>query len=304
MKRLIRVRPTVRLLCAVLVLLAGCRTELLPSDQPRLFPGVRLRDVSFYSAALKRSMPYRVFLPETVTAGRKLPVVYLLHGAFGSFRDWSNRSMVAAWATRGLILVMVQGDLSSYYMNSVEHPQDRFEDYLLNDLPGDVASRFPAAQGRANRALVGISMGGFAALSIALQHPELYSFVAAISPAVDILHRGFRLRHFGEWWRIRQVFGPAGNDYRPSVDPYVLVQTANPAHTPFIYLTAGGSEPLLAPVRRFAEQLAGRQFDFEFHTEPGGHDWGEWDLQIPGVFKSLLEHRHDAPPELAPADRT
>jgi hypothetical protein len=27
-----------------------------------------------------------------------------------------------------------------------------------------------------------------------------------------------------------------------------------------------------------------------FHTKPGGHDWGEWDSQIPGCFESLLQH--------------
>ena len=43
----------------------------------------------------------------------------------------------------------------------------------------------------------------------------------------------------------------------------------------------------LAPNRRFAALLQSRGFAFEFHTKPGGHDWGEWDSQIPGCFESL-----------------
>jgi len=49
-------------------------------------------------------------------------------------------------------------------------------------------------------------------------------------------------------------------------------------------------EPLLIPNRRFAALLKNRSFAYEFHTKPGGHDWGEWNSQIPGCFESLLEH--------------
>ena len=70
----------------------------------------------------------------------------------------------------------------------------------------------------------------------------------------------------------------------------MLVQSAEPAVTPHIYQTAGEQEPLLEPNRRFAARLRARQFSFEFHTKPGGHDWGEWDQQIPGCFESLTMH--------------
>ncbi|MDE3200575.1 MAG: prolyl oligopeptidase family serine peptidase [Acidobacteriota bacterium] len=293
MMRLHRTCGIYSLAAVLLLLMVACRTEILPIDRPHIFPGVRVQDVSFYSTSLARSMPYRVYLPEEISPGRKLPVVFLLHGAFGNFRDWSNRSMVVTWAARGLILVMVQGDQSSYYMNSVEHPRDRYEDYLLRDLSADVSTRFPAAAGRSNRALVGISMGGFAALSIALRHPEIFCFVAAISPAVDILHRGFSVRHFGQWWRTRNVFGPASDTFRQAVDPFALVQTANPARASFLYVTAGESEPLYGPCRRFARELAARHFAFEFHAKPGGHDWGEWDSQLPGVLATLMAQLRD-----------
>jgi enterochelin esterase-like enzyme len=73
-------------------------------------------------------------------------------------------------------------------------------------------------------------------------------------------------------------------------DPFVLAHSANPAITPYLYLAAGEKEPLLEPNRRFTALLRQRRFAFEFHTKPGGHDWGEWDSQIPGCFESLLLH--------------
>lgn len=74
---------------------------------------------------------------------------------------------------------------SSYYTNAVDPPQDRYEDYIVNDLILDVERRFPVAPGRSNRAIVGISMGGFGAVKLALRHPDLFSFVGGISSAID-----------------------------------------------------------------------------------------------------------------------
>lgn len=246
-----------------------------------------MQDVRFYSAALGHEMPYRVFLPASLSEGRRIPVVYLLHGGDGSFRDWSNDSNVSEYARNGVILVMPEGDFS-YYMNAVESPKDRYEDYITKDLVADVESRFPASPIRDSRAIIGISMGGFAAVDYALVHPNLYSFVGALSPSIDMPRRRFSLKRFGQWWRIRTIFGPFGSKERQARDPFELVRSAERAKTPYIYLTAGEQEPLLDPNRRFEALLKQRGFAHEFHTKPGGHDWSEWDAQIPGCFESLL----------------
>jgi poly(3-hydroxybutyrate) depolymerase len=68
-----------------------------------------MHDVTFHSSALNRDMPYRVVLPANIASGERLPVVYLLHGGGGSFRDWTNDSDVAKFAEQGLILVMPEG---------------------------------------------------------------------------------------------------------------------------------------------------------------------------------------------------
>jgi S-formylglutathione hydrolase FrmB len=270
--------------------LPGCRVSA-PTllDHPRLAPGVTMQDVSFFSKSLQRQMPYRVFLPAKLVPGQKLPVVYLLHGGGGSFRNWSNYSDVSPYAAQGLILVMPDGG-SSYYMNAAEKTEDKYEDYLVSDLIGDVEARFPAATGRECRAIVGVSMGGFAAVTLALTRPELFSFGGALSPAIDVPSRRFTLRRWGQYLRFRNIFGPRGSRTRLASDPFVLVQSANPGVTPYLYLTAGDREALLAPNRRFAAILSERHFNYEFHTKPGGHDWNEWNAQLPGCFESLLHH--------------
>jgi S-formylglutathione hydrolase FrmB len=210
-----------------------------------------MQDVTFHSSALNRDMTYRVVLPAKIIAGQKLPVVYLLHGGDGGgFRDWSNESEVAAYAARNLILVMPEGAYS-YYMNAVERPEDRYEDYVLQDLIADVANRFPASDVRESRAIVGISMGGFAAIKWALSLPDLFVFVGALSPSIEVLHRNFKIRKkiagMEEWWRLRTIFGPPKSEARQSSDPFVLVESAHPDRTPYIYFTVGEQERFLEP---------------------------------------------------------
>lgn len=274
------------LLCFGMAWMGGCSNESEP-DHPRLVPGVAIQDVRFQSVALGRQMPYRVFLPAEITPGEKLPVVYLLHGRGPDFRDWSNHSDVASYALRGLILVMPEGG-SSFYMNAVRTPHDRYEDYIVHDLVADVEARFPAKSGRASRAIVGISMGGFGAITLALRHPERYAFAGGLSPALDVPERRFNPGRPGQWWLFRGIFGPRGSIERDTRDPFQLIQTADPKAIPYLYLTAGEQEPLLEPNQRFASRLAQRHFTYEFHTSPGGHDWNEWNGQIPGCFERLL----------------
>lgn len=278
------------LLAVVLVLSAACAKKETGQepDHPRLTPNVTLRDITFYSEALKRDMPYRVILPANLPADRKLPVVYLLHGGGGGFRDWSNYSDVARFAESGLLLVMPEGG-SSYYTNAVDPPQDRYEDYVVQDLIADVESRFPVARGRTNRAIVGISMGGFGAVKIGLRHPDLFVFIGGLSSAIDVPRRAFTIRRLQQSRHYNAIFGPSGSPTRRDNDPLILVRTANPEAAPYFFLTCGEQEGLLPSNREFAALLAQRHFKYEFHTVHGGHDWNQWNGWLPLLFRKVGE---------------
>jgi S-formylglutathione hydrolase FrmB len=277
-------------LLAIALLFVSCRgdkQEAPPPDRPQLTAAVKMVDVKFHSASLNRDMPYRVVMPVNIAAAQKLPVVYLLHGGGGSFHDWSNYSDVARYAERGLILVMPEGNYS-YYMNSVERPKDRYEDYIVHDLIADVEQRFPALTGRANRAIAGMSMGGFGAVVLALKHPDLYVFAGGLSSALDA--RPFSIRRIGQWRDYRAIFGPWKSKGRHDNDPYTLARSADPTQTPYLFLTCGEQEGLLGPNKEFANILKQRHFSYEFHIAPGGHDWNQWDRRIPDLFASLMQH--------------
>jgi putative tributyrin esterase len=279
------------LLCPFYFSLASCNknAEVAPHDSPRLTAMVTMIDVTFRSPALSRDMRYRVVLPASIVAGTKLPVVYLLHGGGGGFRDWTNYSDVSRYAELGLILIMPEGN-SSYFANAARPSQDRFEDYIVKDLIVDVEDKFPAAGSRANRAIVGVSMGGFGAVNLALRHPELFAFAGGISAALDVPSRPFSIRRLEQWRRHRAIFGSWDGQRQHENDPFVLARSADPARTPYLFLTCGEQEGLLATNRAFAALLTQRHFQYEFHTAPGDHNWTQWGDRLPSLFQILSAH--------------
>ena len=246
-------------------------------------------DVTFRSVSLGRDIPYRVILPAMSGQNTKFPVVYLLHGGGADFRSWSNDSDVSQYAAHGLILVMPEGG-SSYYVNSATHPRDRYEDYIVEDLIPDVDRRFPTAANRSSRAIAGVSMGGYGAIKLAFDHPDLFVFAGAISAALDVPSRPFSVRRVDQWERFRSIFGAVGSSTEQLADPFLFEKASDPARMPYLWLACGRNEALLGANRRFVAGLAQRNFLYEFHTAPGGHDWSQWNLQIPSLFQSLEEH--------------
>ena len=128
------------------------------------------------------------------------------------------------------------------------------------------SSRFPAASDRAHRAIAGVSMGGFGAVVLALKHPDLFIFAGGLSSALDVPSRPFSIKRVGQYRQHSSIFGPWGSQSRRASDPFVLVRSADPAQTPYLFLTCGDQEGLLPTNRRFAAMLQARHFSYEFHT--------------------------------------
>jgi len=180
---------------------------------------------------------------------------------------------------------MPEGE-SSYYTNSVDRPKDRFEDYIVKDLIADAEAKFPADPAR--RSIAGVSMGGFGAIKLALKHPELYTFVGALSPAIDVPSRPFSIKRMSQYRFHASIFGAWGSQTRKDNDPFVLVREVDPSKVPFTFVTCGEQEGLFPSNRQFAVLLAQRNFRFDFEHGPGGHNWEQWNQRLPEMFASLF----------------
>lgn len=163
-----------------------------------------LQPFHYPSRALDRDRTALVYVPSPMPR-EKIPVLYLLHGRDGSAGDWDRLAdlkavldrMIEQKRIKPMLVVMPEGE-NSWYVDSaaVGGPGD-FETDLQRDLPAAIEAAFPVANDRMNRAIAGLSMGGYGALRIALTNPVRYGAVAALSPAI--------------WQNIPLKAAPAGN---------------------------------------------------------------------------------------------
>ncbi len=255
-----------------------------------------VRDVTFASAALGRTVPYRVLLPAGYEASdARYPVLYLLHGLDGHYTDWVDRTKLAQHlGGRALIVVTPEG-ANSWYVNWHAGTNERWEDYLAHDLIADVDARFRTEARRESRFIAGLSMGGYGALRMGLKHPEQYAIAASVSGALNIT----RLETYGWTDGLRagflKAFGPQGSDRRAEDDVFELARRAPPGAMPFFYLDCGAADPFLPGNRELAAILQERKIAYEYRETPGAHNWAYWDRQIVPILNLIR------PPAQAPA---
>jgi S-formylglutathione hydrolase FrmB len=236
-------------------------------------PGVST--ARFHSAALGRTMRYQVAVPASLSETR-FPVVYLLHGHGGQETDWFLYSGAADVANQlGLVVVTPDG-ANSWYINT---PTERWEDYITQDLIQEVERRWPVRPGRANRAIAGLSMGGYGAMNIALRRREVFALAASMSGALDTT-RPSSVFSFGREAEVNAWFGPPGSATRHDNDVYRLAAEAQPANLPYLYLDCGVDDAWFGVNREFADILKARGLKHEFHAEPGDHNFQYWDRQV------------------------
>jgi S-formylglutathione hydrolase FrmB len=134
----------------------------------------------------------RVILPEGYRGSHaRYPVLYLLHGAGDTFRTWTENTDVEAFsADFPLIIVMPDGgkDAEAGFYSDWLDGSRQWETFHTRVLPRYVARRFRTLPGRRHRAVAGLSMGGFGAMSYAGRHPRLFRAAASFSGALDTLY--------------------------------------------------------------------------------------------------------------------
>ena len=78
------------------------------------------------------------------------------------------------------------GTAAGFYLDATVQPWARhwrMESWLLHELPGVLAAHFPVLGGPLGRqGIMGHSMGGHGALTLALRHPGRYASVSALAP--------------------------------------------------------------------------------------------------------------------------
>jgi S-formylglutathione hydrolase FrmB len=152
----------------------------------------RLLDLTLSTPALAGPTHVRVLLPGGYRKQKpkRYPVLYLLHGAFGNSTDWTEKGAAEGITTgRKVIVVMPDGGQGGWYTDWVNRGQGgppEWETFHVGQLIPWIDDRYRTVSSRGERAIAGLSMGGFGAMSYAARHPDLFSWAGSFSGAVDI----------------------------------------------------------------------------------------------------------------------
>jgi S-formylglutathione hydrolase FrmB len=240
-----------------------------------------VRYATFRSAALGRDVAYAIQLPPSYASGDRLyPVLHVLHGLFESPAFWDERGLPRIleelWKTGDvpeMLVVAADGD-NSFFVNG---PLGAYEDLVTRDLPAHVEATYRTVSGRKGRALLGISMGGYAALRIALSRPEAYRAVAAHS-AMVLTGVPTAAAGAGRWHMaaFSRVFGePVDAALWTAADPLAWAARADPTKTPALYFDCGSADRygLFRGNQELHRRLEARGVAHEFALRPGDHGY-------------------------------
>jgi S-formylglutathione hydrolase FrmB len=292
------------------------------------------------SAALGHPFAVSIYRPDGPAPSSGWPVLYLLHGLNGCYRDWPTFGavqatldrLIAAHRIKPLVVVMPDAG-NSWYVNSAEiGGPGNFETAMLDDLPKAIEQDLPVRRDRGGRAIAGLSMGGFGALRLALKRPDRYDAVASLSGAI---WQNMPTENAGD-----ATSHAAGDDYFRRVDAATIVggidrppgtghfggvfgrpfdaQRFNAANVftllaqqlhagaplPAIYLTVGDhdSHDLWRGSIALFETLRADGVDVDFRVTGGDHVWALWRRSIEDALV-FIDAKFDAAPDARIADR-
>jgi enterochelin esterase family protein len=273
------------LLLASAVAIAQAPTTPTPAYlQVRAVPHGTVKSHAYKSKSLGTDRKLMVYTPPGYeTSTTRYPVLYLLHGAGSDETAWTQRgqahvildNLIADRKLKPLVVVMPFGFAAQRAPgagrgDAAENKMQRegFAKDFLEDVIPLIDSSFRVYNDREHRAIAGLSLGGAQALALGLTHTELFSRVAAFSPAL----------------------GAANNPATGGVDFEQVLADAVQINRQleFLWVSCGTEDTLYESVRQFSGQLAQRKVEHIFRVTGGAHTFPVWQQNLNDVAPMLF----------------
>jgi enterochelin esterase family protein len=271
----------------------ACLAALIPmatlaQDYIQVRPNIlhgNVQSVAYKSKSLGTDRKMMVYTPPGYeqSTGR-YPLLYLLHGAGSDETSWTQRGMahvifdnlIADGKLKPVVVVMpfgfaaqrapgaARGDAAENKMQ-----REGFLKDFLEDVMPFVDSKYRVYTDREHRAIAGLSLGGAQALAIGVTHIDLFSRIAAFSPAM----------------------GASNNPSTGGIDfETVLAQSAARLNkdVKLLYVSCGTEDTLFASVRDFTGQLSKHKVEHTYRVTGGAHVYPVWQRNLNEVAPLLV----------------
>lgn len=280
------------------------RRESAPVD----LKNFTFKEESLKSEAVGNEVKFGVYLPigydDEANKDKKWPLVIWLHGMFEDHMRFHGRGgalvldqCVGDGKLAPCVFVTANGGRTSMYVNRKDQ---RWEDLITVDLLQHLTKNFRVSERRDQRAIMGVSMGGMAALRIAFTKPELFGAVGAHSSAVfgeDPDQLPERMKGMASQLGLDEVFGkPIQKEPWQKANPLCIANAvdAEKLATLRIYFDAGTKDRygFAAGNQLLHDALDKRKIKHTWRLiEGGGHSWGAGfqDQTLPHSFAVVGE---------------
>lgn len=269
-----------------------------------------VHEVRFYSESLQREMYINVVLPRGYKKSKlHYPVLYLCHGYSSNYHEFEYVGVPKYLNMFDMIVVMVDVGNSFYinYSKSEDNQHNNYADHVSKDVIKYVDTNYRTIPDRKGRAINGISMGGFGAISIGLSHPELFCSIGSHSGALNMAasyrkmlekntaspvarpqtmdttmrYRGIDIPGFSTM----KDRTPKGQPFLTMeeidrVDPFKLVLQIPKEQLPHIYIDCGDKDFLIAQSQDFIKLLMENNIPFQYGRSAGIHEEDYWGREL------------------------
>lgn len=240
------------------------------------------------STAMNKTYKIAVVLPDSYAKSKtSLPVLYLLHGAYGHFDDWlkktPNKNLVKSLADQyNLIIVMPEGETFSFYLDSPVNKESQFETFITQEVIQKVDKTYKTISNKSGRVITGLSMGGHGALYLSAKHPDLFCAAGSMSGAVDMTIMLNRDPSAQVVKLMEPIFGDKNADPEMYAKYSVLgmLDKIKANKLPLI-IDSGVDDFLIEPNRELHRRLVYNKVDHDYTERPGAHIWEYWENALP-----------------------
>jgi S-formylglutathione hydrolase FrmB len=236
------------------------------------------------SKAMNKTYNAAVVTPNSYAKGKtNYPVLYLLHGAYGHFRDWlkstPNKNLVTDLADQyNIIIVMPEGETFSFYIDSPVNKESQFETFITQEVIQKVDATYRTIASKNGRVITGLSMGGHGALYLSSKHPELFCAAGSMSGAVDMN----MMLNPDNLERTKTLLTPILGTEVLSAEAYKRYAVIDKvdllkANKMPLIIDCGVDDFLIETNRELHRRLVYNKVPHDYTERPGAHTWEYWD---------------------------
>ncbi len=234
--------------------------------------------ISIYSNSMHRTVKTVIIKPASYETqkSKHFPVLYLLHGAFGSYSNWIKKvpHIQQLADQHQMMIVCPDGGYTSWYFDSPIDSTYRFETFVGTEVPKYMDETYRTIEDRKGRAITGLSMGGHGGIFLAFRHADQFSACGSMSGAlhVSVITMGYEVekrlgstetnkKYWTEWSALNVI------------DNY-------PKDSLAIIIDCGTEDRVLAMNKAMHEKMIKLKIPHDYTERPGEHNWAYWEKAI------------------------